>query len=256
MGFVTKLWRKLPNDDMVKGMVIILLALFNLFFWLNSFDAPPSHQGFNWACDGNSTLPSTSCQFVSFDNHGVGLSTGIILSVILLEIIFFILILKRQKPEWESWSYYAFKLKSLAMGYVLLFYITIVPIFGGIISLTGLAFKNVDKIKEFLFGLLIVIGIIGAIVLWYLLNTLLAKSVSQVKKRAFKVGDKVKVKSYLEKGETYGGNYFNWGMTDFRGKKVTIKSLEGHKIFIKEDKGEYSWRDEMFEEPRRAKDGR
>lgn len=73
----------------------------------------------------------------------------------------------------------------------------------------------------------------------------------------FQIGDKVTVRSDLELNTTYGmeGNpYVDIAvneMVDFAGKTVTIKEVDYHdgnlSYEIEEDKGAWSWTDEMFE---------
>ena len=65
----------------------------------------------------------------------------------------------------------------------------------------------------------------------------------------YKVGDKVRVRKDLAVGKNYGGYVFARSMEEFKGKIVTIESVDCDCYFIKEDKFEfkYSWADEMLE---------
>ena len=80
------------------------------------------------------------------------------------------------------------------------------------------------------------------------------------KELKYKVGDKVRVKSWERLIEEYGlkeddgGEYilignidFNEDMKDFCGKVVTIDSIEGDTYTIAEDDWCWAWTDEMFE---------
>ena len=65
----------------------------------------------------------------------------------------------------------------------------------------------------------------------------------------YKVGDKVKVRKDLVVGKSYGGYAFTRSMEEFKGKIVTIESVDCDCYFIKENKFEfkYGWVDEMLE---------
>lgn len=61
----------------------------------------------------------------------------------------------------------------------------------------------------------------------------------------YKVGDKVKVRSDLRVGKSYGEHAFVHDMSKFRGKIVTIESVWKQGYRIEEDA--YWWTDEMLE---------
>ncbi len=61
----------------------------------------------------------------------------------------------------------------------------------------------------------------------------------------YKVGDKVKVRSDLRVGKSYGEHAFVHGMFKFKGKIVTIESVWKQGYRIEEDT--YWWTDEMLE---------
>lgn len=61
----------------------------------------------------------------------------------------------------------------------------------------------------------------------------------------YKVGDKVRVKSDLVVGKSYGEHVFVYDMIKFSGKIVAIESVLKYGYHIKE--GAYLWTDEMFE---------
>ena len=65
----------------------------------------------------------------------------------------------------------------------------------------------------------------------------------------YKVGDKVKVRKDLVVDKDYGGVDFIDDMVQFKGKIVTIESVDCDCYFIKENKFEfkYGWVDEMLE---------
>ena len=63
----------------------------------------------------------------------------------------------------------------------------------------------------------------------------------------FKVGDKVRVKDYLEVDEMYGDLYFGDYMEHFRGQIVTISEVYDYYYCIEEDNCEMGWNDEMLE---------
>ena len=67
----------------------------------------------------------------------------------------------------------------------------------------------------------------------------------------YKVGDKVKVREDLEAGRVYGNDGCTGEMTKYAGKIVTIKKIRNDEFnvySIKEDKGNWNWTEEMFEE--------
>ena len=63
----------------------------------------------------------------------------------------------------------------------------------------------------------------------------------------YKIGDKVRVRKDLKVGGSYGV-YFNDDMANFIGKEVTIDCVGSLGYRIKEDKFNWSWTDEMFED--------
>lgn len=62
----------------------------------------------------------------------------------------------------------------------------------------------------------------------------------------YKVGDKVRVRSDLHKGEDYGGCDFNEEMESYRGKIVIITFI-GNDYYGVDDDLMFAWTDEMFE---------
>ena len=72
----------------------------------------------------------------------------------------------------------------------------------------------------------------------------------------YKIGDKVLVRSDLEKGKKYGDEVFMSDMLFFRGKIVTIEHIDHPNYYrIKEDPEQWYWTDEMFieKEPEKIK---
>ena len=69
----------------------------------------------------------------------------------------------------------------------------------------------------------------------------------------YKVGDVVKIRSDMKIYKSYGSDVYCESMSEFAGKTVTIthESESGRKYYICEDKGQWRWTDEMFEEPKR-----
>ena len=65
----------------------------------------------------------------------------------------------------------------------------------------------------------------------------------------YKVGDKVKVRKDLAVDKDYDGYAFVSSMEEFKGKIVTIESVDGDHYHIEEDKFEFKfgWVDEMLE---------
>jgi hypothetical protein len=63
----------------------------------------------------------------------------------------------------------------------------------------------------------------------------------------YKIGDRVRVRKDLVHGKVYGGQSFY--MDDWKGKVVTISSVNSHGYYeIADDKDEWWWSDEMFED--------
>lgn len=63
----------------------------------------------------------------------------------------------------------------------------------------------------------------------------------------FKVGDKVRVREDLEVDKKYGNKDFIDLMEQYKGKIVTIASIESNYYVIEEDNGTWAWTDEMLE---------
>ena len=61
----------------------------------------------------------------------------------------------------------------------------------------------------------------------------------------YKVGDKVRVRSDLEKHKAYGGWYTSEGMVKMRGEIVTIRGVKSSSYELEEN--DFRWTDEMFE---------
>ena len=59
----------------------------------------------------------------------------------------------------------------------------------------------------------------------------------------YKVGDKVRVRSDLEKNTSYGGKIFVRGMAVHRGKNVEISKVHDDAYYIKESDREWFWTD-------------
>lgn len=63
----------------------------------------------------------------------------------------------------------------------------------------------------------------------------------------YKIGDKVRVRADLVRGEVYGCESAVDNMVDMRGMTVTIEDVDESGYGIKEDLEGYTWTDEMFE---------
>lgn len=63
----------------------------------------------------------------------------------------------------------------------------------------------------------------------------------------YKIGDKVKVRSDLERERRYGGDTFVTEMLPWRGAEVMITDIDDGEYLIAEDGQKWSWTDEMFE---------
>lgn len=63
----------------------------------------------------------------------------------------------------------------------------------------------------------------------------------------YKVGDKVVLKKDLVEEETYGNERFVWGMHTFKGKIVTIKSVDETSDLYRLVEIGYNWTDGMIE---------
>lgn len=61
----------------------------------------------------------------------------------------------------------------------------------------------------------------------------------------YKVGDKVRVRSDLEKHKGYGGWYTSEGMVKIRGEIVTIREVKSSSYELEEN--DFRWTDEMLE---------
>ena len=64
----------------------------------------------------------------------------------------------------------------------------------------------------------------------------------------YKVGDKVKVKEDLELDKKYGAEDFVEEMEEYKGKIVTIDTVNRDDYYIEEDYKTYAWTDEMLED--------
>lgn len=63
----------------------------------------------------------------------------------------------------------------------------------------------------------------------------------------YKVGDKVRVRSDLEKFEKYGGYTFTGEMNAYKGMTAAITKVNGNAYAIDLDNKKWAWTDEMFE---------
>lgn len=64
----------------------------------------------------------------------------------------------------------------------------------------------------------------------------------------YKVGDKVKVREDLEVDKRYGTEEFIEKMEEYKGKIVTIDTVNEDDYYIEEDKQTWSWTEEMLED--------
>ena len=64
----------------------------------------------------------------------------------------------------------------------------------------------------------------------------------------YKVGDKVKVRKDLEVDKRYGTEEFIEEMEEYKGKIVTIDTVNEDDYYIEEDKQSWSWTEEMLED--------
>ena len=64
----------------------------------------------------------------------------------------------------------------------------------------------------------------------------------------YKVGDKVKVREDLEVDKRYGTEEFIEEMEEYKGKIVTIDTVNEDDYYIEEDKQSWSWTEEMLED--------
>lgn len=64
----------------------------------------------------------------------------------------------------------------------------------------------------------------------------------------YKVGDKVKVREDLEVDKKYGTEEFVEEMEEYRGKIVTIDTVNKDDYYIEEDKQTWAWTEEMLED--------
>lgn len=64
----------------------------------------------------------------------------------------------------------------------------------------------------------------------------------------YKVGNKVKVRENLEVDKKYGTEEFVEEMEEYRGKIVTIDTVNKDDYYIEEDKQTWSWTEEMLED--------
>lgn len=64
----------------------------------------------------------------------------------------------------------------------------------------------------------------------------------------YKAGDKVKVRENLEVNKRYGTEEFIEEMEEYKGKIVTIDTVNEDDYYIEEDKQSWSWTEEMLED--------
>ena len=64
----------------------------------------------------------------------------------------------------------------------------------------------------------------------------------------YKAGDKVKVRENLEVNKRYGTEEFIEEMEEYKGKIVTIDTVNKDDYYIEEDKQSWSWTEEMLED--------
>jgi hypothetical protein len=126
-----KIWNLFERNDAEFFFWVIfgLLLVLNLSFWFTNVNVPNNsvHEGdFTVMCNGNLTASST-CQLVRFDAHGFTFWEFLVIFILILELIFICVIMSKKKLSWESYMWYTFKAKGIALGYTLLIYITVVP---------------------------------------------------------------------------------------------------------------------------------
>ena len=63
----------------------------------------------------------------------------------------------------------------------------------------------------------------------------------------YKIGDKVRIRKDLKTLEIYGSQLFVEQMEKYKGTPVTISEVFSDTYYIKEDKDNWNWTDEMFE---------
>ena len=226
---------------------IVALIFINSYFWFNYV----SNEGVISYCEA--FISNEHCHIV-FDGHGLNGWFYLWLGVIVLEIVFVILLFIKKKRVAESWKKFALKKKFQALGLTLLFY-SAIPILWYIKKGVELLIEHREGVIRTIIGLIIVLGILFLVVIWYLINILIAKLIGKEKLRKFKVGQKVKVRKDLVWEKEYDDIEFCRDMKKFRGKKVTIHSYnKKDRITIKEDKNKYGkdyWSEEMFEEKKK-----
>lgn len=252
-SFFDKIMDMDSNLSFLAIFILLLIIVINGFFWLEVSNTNAE----------NCFFESGENNCVVFDGHNLELWQYLIISIVVLELIFLILLIDREKQYYESWKTWVLELKLKALGYTFLIYI-ILPLFWFIWKVIILLRNNWDKVKDGIIGMLIIWGVIGVVIVWYLINVVIAKKLGNTKERKFEVGEKVRVREDLEKGETYGNLMISSYLddnTDFKGKKVTIKEykkLKNNKevIKIKEDKGKDYWSEEMFEKLKGGKNER
>ena len=153
------------------GIVVVILLILNGIFWLNQVPC------------SNNTIGCV--EDVVFDLHGFAWWHYLILSLVIIEISFIILtyLVKKEESLWE----YVGIVKGMSIGCLIVFYLVVfplgwliyklVPFIPTIILAIGSAIASAWK------PLVFVIGIIGLVVLYYLVNIGVAKLILNGKKK-------------------------------------------------------------------------
>ena len=92
------------NDErnfIIGALIFTLLVFLSMVCWYNIV---PYHG--EDGCSWTGSVEEGDCQALEFDNHGIPPYWFTILSLILLEIFFFILIQRYKKPKKTSWFEY------------------------------------------------------------------------------------------------------------------------------------------------------
>jgi hypothetical protein len=148
------------GDDIGMLAVFLLVAFFigNGFFW------------FSWS-DFNITGISL---------HGIAWWIYLVTFVGIIEISFLVFILFQKKGK-ESWLEYTLVNKAKGLGISSLVFFVVFPVVYVLSKIINYAIREQEKVYVFLIGFLIVLGIAGLIVIYFLVNMGIAKLVAKTK---------------------------------------------------------------------------
>ena len=154
------------NLKILAVFIIVISLIMAGYFWFNM--VPKSDFGY-FDCNPNGYFfdgYDEYCKIV-FDNHGIPNIFYIVFSIIALELVYIGFLLTKKKSSRESWADFVVGWKFASLGILILIYSSVSLIF---------------YLCKIWYILVICLGVIGAVVVYYLINKGLAKLIAKERK--------------------------------------------------------------------------